>query len=169
MGSVALLLEARRGYEDELAGAYELEASGARLLAAGLAEEAALGRRGRDATGARTRAARAFDAAATSALTLSEGDRASERLVEVRVAAQRELRRATDRLGPARRRLIPLGQLTVATLEARRATRELTARQRERRRRARDEVTRETRLWLALAGLELAFVIALAGAPRRVS
>lgn len=168
VGAVAGLLAARHGYEDALATAYELEASGARLLAAGLAEETALRQRGTGASEARSRAAMDFDAEATRAVSLSEGDRASEQLVADRVAAQRELRRVRDRPGSSRR-LLELGQVTVATLDARRSTRELTARQRQRRERARDEVAGETRVWLALAGVELALVIALAGAPRRYS
>lgn len=170
VGAIAGLLAARHGYEDALATAYELEASGARLLAAGLAEEAALRQRGTGASEARSRAAMDFDAEATRAVSLSEGDRASEQLVAERIAAQRELRRVRVRDRPgSSRRLLELGQVTVATLDARRSTRELTARQRQRRERARDEVAGETRVWLALAGVELALVIALAGAPRRYS
>lgn len=168
VGAVAGLLAARQGYEDELAAAYELEAAGARLLAAGLAEESALGQRGRGAPDARSRAQADFDAEAARAMKLSKGDQASERLVGQRLAAQRELRDVRPEGVPGQPGLVQRGQLAVATLEARRTTQELTDRQRRRREDASDEAAGETRVWLAVAGAGLAFVLAVAGAPRQL-
>lgn len=169
VGALAGMLAARHSYEDDLAAAYGLEAAGARLLAAGLAEEAVLRQAGVGAAGARGIAAADFDSEARRALRLSREDKPSERLLAARVAAQRELRRARVRSGSAESRLLGLGQLTVATLAARRATRQLTSRQRQRRQDARTVVSRHTSAWLAVAGLaiSIALLIALAGGPAR--
>ena len=147
VAAIAAVLAARSDYEDRLASAYEVEAGGARLLAAGLAEEATLRSRGRRAPGIRRRAAADFSAEARRLRALAEGDPETERLVARRIAAQRRAR-AAARAGPA---LPGEGELTIAALEARSASRDLTDRQRLRRLQARADVREDTRAYLVIA------------------
>jgi hypothetical protein len=159
VAAIAAVLSARGDYEDKLGSAYEVEAGGARLLAAGLAEEAALRARGRPGPGLRRQAAADFEAEARKTAALAEGDPVSERLVAERVVAQRRaraaLRSGDDELGGE-------GELTLAALEARGTSRELTERQRRRRAVARDEARSDTRAYLLVAVGAAVFSLAIA-------
>jgi hypothetical protein len=167
VAAIASILSARSDYEDDLVRAYEVEAGGARMLAAGLAEEAALRGTGRRAAQSRRQAAADFASEARKVEAVAAGDAESERLVARRVEAQRRAR-AAARAGPTLERE---GKLTIAALEARDASRELTDRQRLRRARAHDEAIDDTRAYLlvAVGAAVVSLAVALLAGRRRAA
>jgi signal transduction histidine kinase/CheY-like chemotaxis protein len=158
--AIGNLYDARQTYEDKLAGAYQLEAVSSRLLAAAVIEEAALGARGRRGASARAQAAQAFEREAARSLSLATVDDESERLVRVRIRAQRRARRAAARPGGA-------DELANALAVARDTDDDIAIRQRARRREAKDAAGEDSRgavLTAAIAGgLALIGILALVG------
>ncbi|MEX2195585.1 MAG: ATP-binding protein [Thermoleophilaceae bacterium] len=158
---VGALYDARQKYEDRLAQAYELEAAASRVLAAGVIEEAALQARG--TADARRRAALTFDAQATAALALAEGDTQSRQLVRERIEAQERARASAELLRRTNGRRGEQ-ELTDSLVEARAFSARIAQRQQVRRAAARDQATGDTREALLIVSIAGGLaVLAVAG------
>jgi signal transduction histidine kinase/CheY-like chemotaxis protein/HAMP domain-containing protein len=154
----ASLYNSRQSYENTLSRASSLSIAAANLAAAAIAEEEVL----RDATGAgaataRNQAATAFQAAASTATALAQGDGPSLRLVQGQIAAAASARHLVDtgQLAAATAVSGPLarGRTLAAELQARQVAREAAARSHAR------ADSRRALLLVVIAG-----VLALAGA-----
>jgi len=174
---IASLYNARQRYEDRLIQTSSLATAGANLASAGIAEEAVLREaRGPAAAAARDQAAGAYDAAATTAISLARSDPQSERLVRAEIAAHK---RARDLAGAGQPAIGLNGPLATAlnaplaqarTLAAQLQTRQ-AARQSEARGQARGD-SRRAILIVVFAGLlaltgALALITVAVGAIRR--
>ena len=156
--AVAGIFDERQDYEDKLADSYELQVSAGRLLTAGVLESAVLTRTDARAERARQLAQEAFEEEARTAARLARADPESAQIVRRRIAAQQRARRAARSAERQPNAPDPLGS---ALLTARELSRDLSARQRERRAEARDDVDDETgRLVVVAAATGLAALIA---------
>src|SRR6185503_9238831 len=128
--AVAGIFDARQDYEDKLADSYQLQVSAGRLLTAGVLETAVLQRQGERADRARALARAAFAQEARTASRLARSDPESAQIVRRRIAAQRGARQAATSGERTKNGPDPLGS---ALLTARELSRDLSARQDQRR------------------------------------
>ena len=157
---VASLYNSRQSYESKLEQTSSLATAAADLAGAGIAEEQVLrDARGPQAAVARAQVAAAYQAAATTATRLAQGDPVSQQFVQAQIAAQNRARNLalTNRLPAAAAVAGPLAQArALATqLEQRQLTRQAEARAQ-----ARSDSRRA--LWLIIVAGVLALIGALA-------